>query len=66
MSVATRQNLHTLVDMVDDVGLETLYNVMIRFIPEVEPLPDEIESHAIAVEEFKKGDTVSHDKINWN
>jgi hypothetical protein len=66
MSVATRQNLHTLVDMVDDVGLETLYNVMIRFIPEDEPMPDEIESHAIAVKEYKNGETVSHDEINWN
>jgi len=66
MSVATRQNLHTLVDMVDDVGLETLYNVMIRFIPEVEPFDDEISSHKIAVEEYKKGDTVSHNEINWN
>ena len=42
MSAVTRQRLHTLVDMVDDVGLETLYNVMIRFIPEDDPLPDEI------------------------
>ena len=49
-----------------DVGLETLYNAMIRFIPEDEPMPDEIESHAIAVKEYKNGETVSHDEINWN
>ena len=43
---ATRQKLHTLVDMVEEVGLDTLYNVMIRFIPESDPFPDEIASHA--------------------
>jgi len=66
MSVATRQSLHTLVDMVDEMGIETLYNVMIKFIPEAEPLPDEIEAHKIAMEEYKRGETVAHDDINWD
>ena len=66
MSVATRQSLHTLVDMVDEVGIETLYNVMIKFIPEVEPLLDEIESHVAAQEEVARGDVVSHDDISWD
>jgi hypothetical protein len=65
MSAAIRQNLHTLVDMVEDEGLETLYNVMIRFIPEDDALPDEAEAHITAVEEYRRGETVSHDDINW-
>jgi hypothetical protein len=63
---ATRQQLHTLVDRVDEIGLDTLYNVMIRFIPEDDPLPDEIASHADAVEEYKRGETIPHDAINWD
>ena len=66
MNTATRQRLHVLVDKVDEAGLETLYNVMIRFIPEDEALLDEIESHAIAVKEYKRGDTFDIDDINWN
>ena len=62
----TRQHLHTLVDMVDEVGLDTLYNVMIRFIPDDEALPDEIEAHAAAMEEFKRGETVRMEDINWD
>lgn len=64
--LATRQQLHTLVDMLEENGLDTIYNIMIRFIPEIEPLPDEIESHARAMEEFKRGDVVSHDEIDWS
>ena len=63
---ATRQRLHTLVDMVEETGLDTLYNVLIRFIPEDEPLPDEITAHAIALEEYRKGDVVAHEDINWS
>ena len=64
--VATRQRLHSLVDMVEENGLDTLYNVMIKFIPEVEPMPDEIESHAVAMAEYRHGEVVSEDDINWD
>ena len=64
--VATRQRLHTLVDMVEEKGLETLYNVMIRFIPEDNPLPDEILAHERAIEEYKRGEVVAFDDIDWD
>jgi hypothetical protein len=66
MSALARQRLHTLVDMVDEIGLDTLYNVMIRFIPEDDPLPDEITSHIVALKEIENGDVVNHDDINWD
>ena len=52
---ATRKHLHTLVNMVEESGLDTLYNVMVRFIPEDDPLPDEIVSHAVAMDEYRRG-----------
>ena len=64
--IATRERLHTLVDMVEEKGLDTLYNVMIRFIPEDDALLDEIASHAIAVEEYRRGETFSDEDINWD
>jgi hypothetical protein len=63
---ATRQQLHALVDRVDEIGLDTLYNVMIRFIPEDNPVPDEIASHAAAMKEYQLGETIPHDTINWD
>ena len=63
---ATRKRLHTLIDMVDESGLDTLYDVMIRFIPEDEPLPDEIVSHVSAADEIRRGEIFGDDEINWN
>ena len=62
---ATRQRLHTLVDMVEEKGLDTLYNVFIRFIPEDEPFQDEIAAHAAAMDEYRRGEAVSHEDIDW-
>jgi hypothetical protein len=63
---AKRQQLHTLVDMVEETGLDTLYNVMVRFIPEDEPLPDEVAAHAAAMEEYKRGEVYQDGDIDWN
>jgi len=54
----SRQHLHALVDMVEESGLATLYDVMIRFVPEDEAMPEEIEAIAIARDEYKRGETV--------
>ena len=56
--VINRQHLHTLVDMVEESDLSTLYNVMIRFIPEDDAAPDETEAIAQARAEYQRGETV--------
>jgi hypothetical protein len=63
--MSTRQQLHTLVDMVDESGLNTLYNVMVRFIPEDEALPDEVEALRAADDEIARGEYVRQDEIKW-
>ena len=62
----SRQQLHALVDMVEESGLDTLYNVMIRFIPDDEATPDEIEAIKQARAEFARGEYVRHDDIDWD
>ena len=37
-----------------------------KLIPEDNPLPDEIASHAAALEEYRRGEVVSEDEINWD
>ena len=54
----SRQQLHVLVDMMEESDFTTLYNVMIRFIPEDEAAPDEIEAIEQARAEYKRGETV--------
>jgi hypothetical protein len=60
-----RQHLHNIIDVVDSQALDVLYQVLIKFIPEDEPTPDEIEAIRIGREEIRRGETVSHDNINW-
>jgi hypothetical protein len=54
----SRQQLHALVDLVEEAGLATLYDVMIRFIPEDEAAPDEIEAIEQARAEYARGEVV--------
>ena len=54
----SKQHLHALIDMMEESDLTTLYNVMIRFIPEDEATPDEIEAIEHAREEYKRGETI--------
>ena len=62
---AIRQQLHTLVDIIDEAGLETLYNVMVRFVPDDVATPDEVEAIEQAREEFARGEFYRDDEINW-
>ncbi len=60
---ASRQQLHALVDMVEESGLDTLYNVMVRFIPEDDAAPDEAAAIAEGRAEYERGEYVSLDSL---
>ena len=64
MSV-NRQQLHNIIDVVDSKALDLLYQVLIKFIPEDEPSPDEIEAIRVGREEIMRGEIISHNDINW-
>ena len=65
MSVS-RQQLHELIDIIDSKELNVLYHLLTKFVPEDAATPDEIEAIRIGREEFMRGETVSHDDIDWN
>ena len=60
----SRETLKNLVDMIPEKDIETIYRVLVRFVPEDEPTEDEIR----AIEEAKADTSglVSHDEINWD
>ena len=62
---ATRQQLRDIIDVVDSNELGILYQVLIKFIPEAKPMPDEIEAIRLGRNEIISGETVSHDDIDW-
>lgn len=60
----SRETLKTLIELVPQKDIETIYNIIIKFIPEVPPELDEIEAIAEAKADTSK--TIPHDEINWD
>ena len=60
----SKEAVKNLIDMIPEKDIDIIYNVLIRFIPEDKPLPDEIE--AIMEAKADTSETISHDAINWN
>lgn len=55
-----------LIDLIDEGDMDTIYKVLVRFIPEEMPMPDEIASIARADKSISEHGTVPHDTINWD
>lgn len=60
----SRETIKYLVDMIPEKDIETIYRVLIRFVPEDEPTPDEIE--AIEAAKADTSPTIPHEAINWD
>lgn len=62
----SKESVMNLVNLIPEEDMETIYNVLIRFVPESEPLPDEIEAIERANKSIAESGTVSHDEIDWD
>ena len=62
----TKEMLKGLIELVSEEDIETLYNVVVKFIPENVPLPDEIEAIERADKSIAKNATVPHDAVDWD
>lgn len=60
----SKEMVKSLIDLVPDADIETIYRVVVKFIPEDKPEPDELE--AIAEAKADTSPTVPHDAINWD
>ncbi|MCI9127881.1 MAG: hypothetical protein HFG28_11990 [Eubacterium sp.] len=60
----SREAIKYLVDMIPEKDIDTIYKVLIRFVPEDVPSLDELK----AIEEAKadKSPTIPHEAINWD
>ena len=61
-----KEILKNLIDLIDEQDTETIFRVLIRFVPEETPLPDEIEAIARANKSIDQNGTISHENIDWN
>ena len=62
----TKEMLKGLIELVAEEDIETLNNVVVKFIPENVPLPDEIEAIERADKSIAKNGTVPHDAVDWD
>ena len=62
----SKDMLKGLIDLLDEKDTDTIFRVLIRFVPEDEPLPDEIEAIKRANESIEKYGTIPHEAINWD
>ena len=62
----SKDTLKGLIDMIDEKDVETIFQVLIRFVPEDVPTPDEIEAIEGANKSIEEEGTISHDAIDWD
>lgn len=62
----SKETLKKLIELVPDSDIDTLYKVVVKFIPETVPEPDEIEALLDGRKDREENGTISHDAINWD
>ena len=62
----SKETLKNLIDLIPDSDIETLYHVIIKFIPEVEPEQDELQAIIEGRTDRLENGTISHDAIDWD
>lgn len=60
----SKDMIKNLIDLVPEQDLETIYKVIVKFIPEEAPMEDEIIAIAEAKADY--GNTVKHSAMNWD
>lgn len=60
----SKEMIKGLIELVPEKDIETLYKVVLKFIPEEPPEDDELGAITEAKEDTSP--TISHDAINWN
>ena len=61
----SKETLKSLIDMIDESDIDTIFRVLIRFVPEDVALPDEVEAIEAANKSIAESGTVPHDAIDW-
>lgn len=51
--------LHNLIDLLNENDTDTIYNVLIKFIPSDAPLPDEVMAIRQAEDDIEQGNVLS-------
>lgn len=62
----SKEMLKNLIELVPENDIDTLYKVIVKFVPEVIPEPEELEAIIEGREDRVLNGTISHEAINWD
>ena len=61
----SRETLHSLVDIVDEKEIDTVYRILLKFVEEDVAAPDEVEAIREAKQDIESGDLYTHEEV-WS
>ncbi len=61
----SRETLHSLVDIVDEKEIDTVYRILLKFVEEDVAAPDEVEAIREAKQDIASGDLYTHEEV-WS
>lgn len=61
----SRETLKGLIELIPEEDIDTIYNVVVKFIPEDVALPDEVAAIERANKSIAENGTIPHDAIDW-
>ena len=64
--MSTKQQLHTLIDKIEEKEYDFLLYFLLKFISETEALPDEIESFERGEKEIANGEFIAFEDFDWD
>lgn len=62
----SKETLKNLIELVPEKDIDTLYKVIVKFVPEVIPEPEELEAIRAGREDRTVNGTIPHETINWD
>lgn len=62
----SREMLKNLIELIPENDIDILYRIIIKFIPEEDPFPDEIEAIQEGRKDRAENGTIPHEAINWD
>ena len=61
----SRETLHSLVDIVDEKEIDTVYRILLKFVEDDVATPDEVEAIREAKQDIANGDLYTHEEV-WS
>ena len=62
----SKEMIKNLIELVPDNDIDTLYKVIIKFIPEEKATEEEAKAFLDAAEDRITSGTITHNSINWD